>query len=70
MLVLCPMDCRPERSAVSNLVTFSGDREKVGNEDVAEAAHYVKYSFAAYGYLLFVFSRPIYSCVPRIRQAA
>lgn len=54
--------CRPERSVVSNLVTFSGDREKVSDEDVAEAAHYVKYSFAAYGYLLYVFSKPIYSC--------
>ena len=54
--------CRPERSAASNLVAFGGDRERVGDADVAEAAHYVKFSFAAYGYLLFVFSKPIYSC--------
>lgn len=30
-------------------------------EDVAEAAYYAKYSFAAYGYLLFLLSKPIYS---------
>jgi len=28
---------------------------------VAEAAHYAKYSYAAYGFLMFVFGKPIYS---------
>lgn len=46
-------------------MTFSGDREKVSDADVAEAAHFVKYSFAAYGYLLYLFSKPIYSCAFR-----
>jgi hypothetical protein len=52
---------RPERSAASNLVTFGGGRERVADADVAEAAYYAKYSFAAYGYLLYLFSKPIYS---------
>ena len=43
-------------------MTFSGKRERVSNVDVAEAAHFANYSFAAYGYLLYVFSKPIYSC--------
>lgn len=38
---------RPERSAASNLATFSGAREPVSDDDVAEAAHYAKYSYAA-----------------------
>ena len=52
---------RPERSAASNLVTFSGDREEVSDADVAEAAYYAKYSYAAYGYLMYLLSKPILS---------
>ena len=52
---------RPEGSAASNLVTFSGDREEVSDADVAEAAYYAKYSYAAYGYLMYLLSKPILS---------
>ena len=49
---------RPEHSAVSNLVKFSGDREKVSDDDVAEAAHFSKYAYAAYGYMMYLMSKP------------
>lgn len=36
--------------------------EAVADDDVTDAAHYAKYSFAAYGYLLYMLSSPIYMC--------
>ena len=36
--------------------------EAVADDDVADAAHYAKYSFAAYGYLLYMLSSPLYMC--------
>ncbi len=35
-------------------------REAVGDHDVEDAAHFAKYSFAAYGYLLFMLSNPVH----------
>ena len=43
-----------------NAVT--AEREAVADDDVLEAGYYVKYAFAAYGYLLYVVSQPIYMC--------
>lgn len=35
----------------------------VGDHDLDEAAHYSRYAFAAYGYLLYIWSQPQYKCV-------
>jgi hypothetical protein len=32
--------------------------DHVSDEDLQEAAHYAKYAFAAYGYLLYIWSKP------------
>ena len=49
---------RPEHSAASNLVAFSGDREQVSDGDLAEAAHFSKYAYVAYGYTMYLMSKP------------
>ena len=54
---------RPDFSGRENMDATIRERESVADKDVADAAHYVKYSFAAYGYLLFMLSSPIYSYV-------
>ena len=40
----------------------SGAREAVSDEDLDEAAHFSKYAFAAYGYMLYVWSKPLQKC--------
>ena len=34
--------------------------DHVSDADVTEAAHYCKYAFAAYGYMLYIWSKPQY----------
>lgn len=34
--------------------------QPVSSDDVDEAAHYCRYAFAAYGYLLYIWSQPQY----------
>lgn len=36
--------------------------EGVSDGDLAEAAHYSKFAFAAYGYMLYIWSKPQYKC--------
>ena len=43
--------------------------EQVSDPDIQEAAHYSKYAFAAYGYMLFIWSKPQYKCVPHLQNA-
>ena len=40
----------------------SGAREAVSDADLDEAAHFSKYAFAAYGYMLYVWSKPLQKC--------
>lgn len=42
--------------------------EQVSDVDIQEAAHYSKYAFAAYGYMLYIWSKPQYKCA-RARTA-
>lgn len=35
-------------------------RDVVSDEDIEEAAYYSKYAFAAYGYMLYIWSKPQY----------
>ena len=53
--------CRKKLSIQEALDATTAQRERVSDEDVAEATYYVKYSYAAYGYLLYVFSKPLCS---------
>ena len=53
--------CRKQLSVQQALDATTAQRERVSDEDVAEATYYVKYSYAAYGYLLYVFSKPLYT---------
>ena len=36
------------------------DLDPVSDHDLDEAAHYCRYAFAAYGYLLYIWSQPQY----------
>jgi hypothetical protein len=38
--------------------------DKVSDHDVDEAAHYCRYAFAAYGYLLYIWAQPQYKYPP------
>ena len=42
----------------------SGAREPVSDADLDEAAHFSKFAFAAYGYMLYVWSKPQWKCAP------
>ncbi len=53
--------CRKQLSVQQALDVTTAQRERVSDEDVAEATDYCKYSYAAYGYLLYVFSKPLYT---------
>jgi len=45
----------------------SGVRDAVSDADLDEAAHFAKFAFAAYGYMLYVWSKPQWKCGPRPR---
>ena len=60
LLIMALLLCRKKLSVQEALDVTTAQRERVADEDVAEAAYYVKYSYAAYGYLLYVFSKPLY----------
>ena len=45
---------------VKNKQTLNALCRQVSDEDVEEAAHYVRYAFAAYGFLLYIWSQPQY----------
>lgn len=55
---------RPELSPEEAVRLQSGVRDAVSDEDLEEAAHFAKYAFAAYGYMLYVWSRPQLKCAP------
>jgi hypothetical protein len=38
-------------------------KEAVSDEDLMEAAHFSKFAFAAYGYMLYIWSKPQYKYV-------
>ena len=44
--------------------------EAVLPDDLAEAAHYSTYAFAAYGYMLYIWSKPQYKCGPCLLECA
>ena len=70
MLVLCPIllveACRPkwdlEEFASRHSEHWALDA--VSDHDLDETAHYCRYAFAAYGYLLYIWSQPQYKCGP------
>lgn len=55
-LGVCREDLTPEQAASLQCATV----EHVSDEDLQEAAHYAKYAFAAYGYMLYIWSKPQY----------
>lgn len=56
------MCCRPGLSPREAAALQCCALEAVSDADVAEAAHYSKYAFAAYGYMLYIWSKPQYKC--------
>jgi len=53
---VCREDLTPEQAASLQCATV----EHVSDEDLQEAAQYAKYAFAAYGYMLYIWSKPQY----------
>ena len=53
---MCREDLTPEQAASLQCATV----EHVSDDDLQEAAHYAKYAFAAYGYMLYIWSKPQY----------
>ena len=61
---------RPDLSPADAVRLQSGAREAVSDEDLDEAAHFSKYAFAAYGYMLYVWSKPLQKCAAPATLAA
>jgi len=56
--------CRPDLSPEAAVRLQSGVRDAVSDADLDEAAHFAKFAFAAYGYMLYVWSKPQWKCGP------
>ncbi|KAK9826366.1 hypothetical protein WJX81_002936 [Elliptochloris bilobata] len=52
-------ELRPDLTPEDAAKMQSGAREAVSDEDLDEAAHFSKFAFAAYGYMLYVWSKPL-----------
>ena len=52
----CRGDLTPQQAASLQCANV----EHVSDEDLREAAYYAKYAFAAYGYMLYIWSKPQY----------
>ena len=61
--------CRPcmdaDEAAVKQLPVF----ESVSDKDLRTAAHFCNYAFAAYGYMLYIWSQPSSKCAPSLALA-
>ena len=63
--------CRPKW----NLEDFASRHSEhwaldaVSDHDLDETAHYCRYAFAAYGYLLYIWSQPQYKCGPVVSSS-
>lgn len=40
------------------MLKLVGEHDTVSNRDLGDAAHYVKFAFGAYGYMLYLWSKP------------
>lgn len=54
------MACRPDLTPKEAASMQCSSRDVVSDEDIEEAAYYSKYAFAAYGYMLYIWSKPQY----------
>lgn len=52
--------CRNDLSAQQAASLQCAAVEHVSDDDLREAAYYAKYAFAAYGYMLYIWSKPQY----------
>ena len=59
---------RPDLTARQAASMQCSAKESVSDEDIEEAAYFSKYAFAAYGYMLYIWSKPQFKCAPRTRQ--
>ena len=50
--------CRPDWTPQEAAVRQGPDYEEVDPKDLGEAAHFCRFAFAAYGYMLYIWSRP------------
>ena len=59
MLNVCSvLVCRPDWTPQEAAVRQGPDYEEVDPKDLGEAAHFCRFAFAAYGYMLYIWSRP------------
>ena len=54
------MRCRKDLDAQQAASLQCAAVEHVSDDDLREAAYYAKYAFAAYGYMLYIWSKPQY----------
>lgn len=54
--------CRPDLTAKQAAGMQCSARDAVSDEDIEEAAYFSKYAFAAYGYMLYIWSKPQFKC--------
>ncbi len=52
----CRRDLTPQQAASLQCAAV----DHVSDKDVVEAAYFAKYAFAAYGYMLYIWSKPQY----------
>ena len=56
--VCCGCICRPDWTPQEAAVRQGPGYEEVDPKDLGEAAHFCRFAFAAYGYMLYIWSRP------------
>lgn len=57
-VMLCVCACRPDWTPQEAAQIQGPQYEEVDDHDLGEAAHFCRFAFAAYGYMLYIWSRP------------
>eukprot|EP00884_Botryococcus_braunii_P013119 jgi/Botrbrau1/21808/Bobra.0190s0028.1 len=52
------IEYRPDLDPREAVLKLVGDYDTVSDRDLSDAAHFVKYAFGAYGYMLYLWSKP------------